>query len=138
MRMTTAIAAFAPETIPVVEYGMVDHEQAAHISEAMILPENQEKFEVSFLPVDTPEARRAVAEEWSAYKQALADIATREYGAVAYFSSRDDSPEAIEQHMEQHLEADSQGWLGAHAVSKVVIKVDGAKSIDLLKTYYKF
>lgn len=133
--MTTHFAEFAPTDFPRIEYSTVDDDQAAHISEAMTLPENQARFEVTFIPIDTPEARRAAAEEWAAYQQAKGDVAASERGAYMVMNSRDESPEAFLRLIQKNLY--SPRHIAAHALSKIVCKDKDASVYDLMRTYYE-
>ncbi len=133
--MSMHISEFAPTDLPRIVYATVDDDQAGHISEAMTLAENQAKFDVSFIPIDTVEARRAAAEEWARYKQAQGNVSAQERGAYATLSSRDESPEAYEKILEKHII--SPEHLAAHALLRVTLKTDGAKIYDLMRSYYE-
>jgi hypothetical protein len=135
--MTTHISEFAPANLPRIDYSTVDDDQAGHISEAMTLPENIAKYDVTFIPIDTPEARRAVAEEWAAYQQAQGDAAAKERGAFAVFSSRDESPEALERNLEEQLFNPNPRHIAVHALSKIVLKNPDASVYDLMRSYYE-
>jgi len=133
--MTTHFSEFAPTDLPRINYATLDDDQAGHISEAMTLPENQARFEVSFIPIDTPEARRVAAEEWASYKQAVGDAASREQGAYMVISSRDESPEAFERLLEEQV--NSPRDIAVHALVKVVYKDPNATYYELAHTYYE-
>ena len=115
--MNIHISEFAPVEIPRIEYATLDDDQAGHISEAMTLADNQAKFDVTFIPIDTPEARLAAAEEWAAYKQAQGDMAAKERGASLVMSSHDESPEALAKLLEEHVY--NPRYIAAHALSKL-------------------
>lgn len=132
--MSIYLSEFAPDDLPRIMYSVVDDDQAGHISEAMTLPENQANFDVSFIPIDTPEARRVAAEEWATYKQALGNVATKERGAVAVLSGRDESPERLEQSLEKHLNSPD---FAAHALLKVILKNPKVGIYDLMRSYYE-
>ena len=125
---------FAPTSLPRIDYATINDDQAGHISEAMTLPENQDKYEVVFLPIDTPEARKAAAKEWADYTQAKGDVATSERGAVAVLSTRDESPEAFERLMEDHLNTPE---FATHALMKVTLKADDSSVYDLMSSYHE-
>ena len=133
--MTTHVAAFAPDQLPNIEYARVNEEQVAHIRAAMDLPENQERFDVSFLPVEAAEQRQAAAEEWAAYLQAKGDARIKAAGAVMAMSTRDESPEGLRELLEDEDHVPG-GLFVTHALWKVVKKQPGAQSFDLLRTYY--
>lgn len=132
--MSTYFSDLAPTNLPRVKYATVDDDQAGHISEAMTHPENQKKYDISFIPIDTPEARRIAAEEWSKYKRALGNIAAKEQGAFMVVSSRNDSPEALERLLDERINA-----IGSttHALAKVTLKDPDANIYDLMRSYYE-
>ena len=130
--MTEYLAALAPDDLPDIDYTRVNVEQAAAIRAAMELPENQASFEVSFLPVDTPEQRQVAAEEWAGYEQAAGQTKAKEEGAVLVFTTRDRSPEYFLSMLEDKDERD----FVTHALLKVVKKKKDADMDDLLSGYY--
>lgn len=132
--MNIHVSEFAPVEIPRIEYVTLDDDQAGYISEAMTLADNQAKFDVTFIPIDTPEARLAAAEEWAAYKQAQGDMAAKERGASLVMSNHDESPEALAKLLEEHV---YNPRFAAHALSKIVLKTPNAKTDDLLRSYYE-
>ena len=98
-------------------------------------PECQADFEVELLPLSTPEERRAAAEEWAAYHQAVGQVRARELGAVAVLSSRDESAEALLSLLEDGDSENRNGFV-ASALLRVIKKNDEAEVIDLLRGYY--
>lgn len=133
--MTIHVADFAPDQLPDIQYTRINEEQATHIRAAMELPENQERFDVTFLPIDTPEQRQAAAEEWAAYLQAKGDAKTKAAGAILVMSTRDETPEALRELLEDQDHVPG-GPFATHALWKVVKKQPGAQTFDLLQTYY--
>lgn len=133
--MTEHIAALAPDNLPDIEYSRVNEEQASYIHAAMDLPENRDSFDVSFLPIETPEQRREAAEEWAGYKQAAGNVRAREMGAVLIFGGRDESPEALLALLEDADRDDSD--FVTHALMKVVKKNPDASTYLLLRDYYE-
>ena len=132
--MNIHLSDHAPTELPRIHYATVDDDQAAHISEAMTLEENQAKFDVSFIPIDTAEARHAAAEEWYAYKQALGAVAAKERGAYALINTRNESPEAIEKFLERQIPIPD---FAAHALLKVTLKSKKAKIHNLMRSFYE-
>ena len=133
--MNIHVSDLAPTDLPRIEYATLDDNQAGHISEAMTLAENKTKYDVTFIPIDTPEARLAAAEEWAAYKQAQGDIAAKERGAYVVMSSRDESPEALAKLLEEHVY--NPRYIVVHALSKIVLKTPEANTYDLMRSYYE-
>lgn len=103
--MAEYIADFAPENLPEIAYSRVDAEQAACMIKAMELLENQTNFEVTMLPIDTPEQRQAAAEEWAGYEQAKGNLETQNRGAFLFVDGRDRSPEYFLKLIEDRDEA---------------------------------
>ena len=134
--MTAHFSDMAPDTLPHINYLTVDDVQAAFVSEAMALELNQARFDVAFIPIDTPDARRVAAEEWADYKQALGDVEARERGAAAVFSTRDESAEALEALLENRVLSSLRSF-GVHALLKVTLKADDANTYELLRAYYE-
>ena len=132
--MTVYLSELAPIDLPRITYTTVDDDQAGHISEAMTLPENQARYAVDFLVIDTPEARRAAAEEWAAYEYARGAIEARDSGAFLVYSGRDNSPEALERVLEGHINSST---FAAHALVKITLKGYDATVYDLMRMYYE-
>lgn len=132
--MTEYIAAFAPDDLPDIEYTRTDEVQAAHMRAAMELPENQARFELTFLTIETPEQRWAAALEWAGYLQAAGCVRARDEGAIFVTSSRDDSPEALLRLIEDCDREDVNGFV-TYAVTKTVKKIRGVSTYASLRTY---
>lgn len=137
--MAEYIADFAPDNLPDIAYSGVNAEQLAHMQTAMELPENQANFELSLLPIDTPEQRQAVADEWAGYEQAKGAVVARQRGAFAVIDGKDRSP----QHFLERIEG-RHDWVRIPfalfvrvAVAKVIKLNSGANEYDLLRTYYE-
>lgn len=137
--MTEYVADLAPDEIQDIEYTRVDAEQAAFMRSAMELPENQAKFDVTFLPIGTAEERLAAAQEWAAYEQAKGRVEARERGAFLIVTTRDRSPEYFLWLIEDRDPALLVPYapFTTYAVSKIVKKVEGASTYDLLRDYYE-
>lgn len=137
--MTEYIADFAPAELPDITYARVDQEQAACIEKAMELPENQTCFKVSFLPLETPEQRRAAAEEWAGYEQAKGQIDARERGAFMVVSTRDRSPNALLALLEDQdrIPVIPFAPLVTHALVKVVKRRADTSIFQLMRGYYR-
>jgi len=133
--MTEYLAHFAPDNLPDIEYSRVNKAQADAVIAAMQLPENQGKFDITFMSVDTPEQRRTAAEEWAGYEQAAGQVEAKRQGAAFVITTRDRSPAYFERLMED----ESLGEFGVFvtcAVMKIVIKTSGANTLDLFHAYY--
>lgn len=93
------------------------------------------------MPLETPEQRRAAAEEWAGYEQAKGQTSAKKQGAALIYSSRDRSPEALLRKLEDkdvvpdYPVPGGQLWV-THALFKVVKLNTAANSIDLLREYY--
>jgi len=136
--MTEYTAALAPAKLPDILYTRVDREQAAYIESAMKLPENRASFDVSFLPLNTPEVRRAAAEEWAAYEQAKAQVEARERGAFLVLTSRDYSSDAFLALLEDEDNIPEIPFAPfvTHALLKAVKLTDDADTYQLVRDYY--
>jgi hypothetical protein len=136
--MTEYVAAFAPASLPDIQYTRIDADQAAVISRAMELPENKADFEVSFLPVETLEQRQVAAEEWAGYKQAKGQIEARNRGALFVASSRDESPEALLELLEDRDDEPQIPYAPfvTFALLKVVKRRPDVHVYNLLREYY--
>ncbi len=133
--MTTYLSDFAPDSLPAAEYTRVNQEQAAHIRAAMEKPERQAQFDITFLPLETAEQRQAAAQEWAAYLQAVGSVKTREVGAFAVMSSKDESPEGLIRLLEDKDPEPGSRFI-THALLRVVKKSDDAEVFELLREYY--
>lgn len=99
--MTAFFSDFAQEDLPRIEYFGVDHEQAEC---ALKAAKKFVEYEVTLMPIDTPEEALATAQERDAHLQAKGDADAKEQGAVMIFSSRKElSPEefAIKLHRDR-------------------------------------
>ena len=137
--MTEHIAAFGQDSPPVAEYARINQEQAACVLAAMQQPQHQANFEVTLLPLDTPEQRWEAAVEWSAALQAAGDYKARARGAVAVFSSKDESPEALLRRFEDEPldERVGGGVYVTHALMRYVRLKDGVSTYELFRDYYE-
>ncbi len=120
---------------PPFEYSRATAEQVEYIREAMELPENQAKFDVVLLPLDTPEQIRAAAEEWSAH-----ETEELKHGrGVGEYGITDSSPEAYMRLLQDgdKGERSSGGRLATHALVRMVRKTRQAHLYDLLRAYYE-
>ena len=105
----------------------------------MNLPDNQANFEVSFLPLGSAEERQAAAAEWAAYKQAAGQVEARERGAALVVSSRDESPQALLDIIEDKnvvVTIPFAPWV-THSVVKILKLHPDAKSYDLFRDYFE-
>lgn len=132
--MTNYYSELAPDNLPLITYFITDYDLAGHMSEAMTSVENQAKFDLSYIPIDTPDARRIAAEEWADYKQARGDADARERGAYAILSSKDESPESFERTFEEFL-VDPD--FSVHALAKITLKTHDAETYDIMRNYYE-
>jgi hypothetical protein len=92
--MAEYLAPLAPDDLPDFDYTRICFDDIEFVLRQMERPEQQANFEVTILPVDTPEQRLAAANEWAAYVQAKGQVEARKRGAVLMYSTRDESPEA--------------------------------------------
>lgn len=134
--MAEYVSAFAPDSLPALQYTRVNEEQAACIQAAMEDPENQAKFDIAFLPVDTAEERLAAAVEWAAYRQAVGQVNARDRGAILVVNSRDESPEALARLLAGEDIEGGRSFV-THALMRVVKKNGKAQVFDLLRKYYE-
>lgn len=124
--MTEHFAAFAQDDIPNIEYLTMDQEQArCALSAATRLTE----YEVSLMPINTPEEALASAQERAAHKNAVGNAMVRKRGAVAIFSSRKEpSPEEFAHQLYQDSD------------TRLFMKIrmpEGASVFELLREYYE-
>ena len=132
------VASFAPTDLSDIQYIRVDREQADCVEKAMLLPDNQAKFEVTMLPVETAEQRQAAAEEWAGYKKADGNRETQVRGAILYVNGRDESPESMIRSLENKDKDETKipyAPFVTHALAKIV-KLDGTSPIRLFREYY--
>jgi len=103
-----------------ISYVRINIEQAGLLNVAMQRPQNQEQFDVTLLPIDTPEARQIAAEEWAEY---LSDTGITTEQRLALLEDKD---------MKSPLN------YGTHAFAKIVKKMSGARSVNLLRDDYAY
>jgi len=133
--MAEYIAALAPSELPNISYARINAEQAEYVRRAMQDPENQRHFDVAFLPVTTPDQRRAAAEEWAGYEQVKGHAEAAEAGAVFIFNSQDRSPEAFVALLEDRDIKPETPWV-TYALLKVINRTPGISDYELLRNYY--
>lgn len=123
--MPAYFAGFAQEDMPNIEYSGVNHEMAKWALRAV---PRLAGYEVTIMPVDTPEEALATAQERAAHLQAEGEADARAQGAVFIVSSRkEDTSEEVAKKL--HRER----------ASSLLLRVrmpPGASSYELLRDYY--
>lgn len=138
--MAEYVADFAPDNLPDISYLRVSAGQLPFLIAAMELPEHQANFQISFLPIETPEQRKAAAEEWAGYEQAKGQVAARARGAFLVVDGKDRSPQYFLDRIEDK-DGDST-WIPyapfvTAAVTKIVRLNPDADEYDIWKAYYE-
>ena len=123
--MTTHLSAFAQEDVPNIHYFGITPEQAEF---ALRAAPHLVGYEVTLMPIDTPEQALATAQEWAAHQQAAGNAAAQERGAVMVVSTRKEpTPEQLA--IQLHRERARQLFMRARMP-------EGASGYELLREYY--
>lgn len=123
--MTTHISAFAQEDIPNIQYFGITPEQAEF---ALRAAPQLEGYEVTLMPIDTPEEALATAQERAAHLLAVGDAAAKARGAFLVMSSREE-PTPEEFALQLHRDRAARLFMR-------VRMPQGASSYELLREYY--
>lgn len=132
--MAEYLAPLAPEEIADTMYTRISADDIEFVESQMKRPVQQANFEVTILPVDTPEQRLAAANQWAAYVQDKGQIEARERGAVLMLNSRDESPEAFLRLIEDK-ENDERPIPYAPFVTGAVLRVKKLRDVSLYELF---